>query len=100
MTYIIPKGKYDTIEYNSGKFIRYIYNETKVPYEEELDGTQETLNKLEINIKIENFEKGYIKKPISIPGSYKHLNEENSNFFDLFTYPILGMLDSADISFF
>ncbi len=100
LTYIIPKGKYDTIEYNSGKFIRYIYNETKVPYEEELDGTQETLNKLEINIKIENFEKGYIKKPISIPGSYKHLNEENSNFFDLFTYPILGMLDSADISFF
>ena len=44
--------------------------------------------------------KGYIKKPISIPNTYQSLDDENTSFFDLFLYPILGLIQSADIGFF
>ena len=103
MTYIIPKGKFDTIEYDSdnNEFIINIYNGTSTPKELHEEATQELLNKYKVKINLEKFTSGSIRKPISIPESYKLLeNEENSNFFDLFTYPILGLIDAADVCFF
>ena len=96
LTYIIPKGKFDTIEYDSDKdkFIIKRLNGT-----EEANATEDILIHYKIDIPIDNFKKGYIKKPISIPGSYTPLDESN-NFFSLFEYPILGLVASADISFF
>ena len=102
LTYIIPKGKFDTIEYDfdTEDFILKIYNKTSTPIIEHRNGTQETLDELGINIKLENFQLGYIKKPISIPNSYTRLeDEENNNFFNLFALPLYGMIDSADIGF-
>ena len=102
LTYIIPKGKYDTIEYdsNKGKFIVTFYYTNSTPYPKEFNASQETLAYFNITINLDNFVSGLIKKPISIPNSYTKLTEEeNSNFFDLFTYPLYGMLDSSDIAF-
>ena len=96
LTYIIPKGKFDTIEYNSdkNKFMIVHLDDIK-----EANATKETLEEYHIDIPLDNFIKGYIKKPISIPGTYTPLDEPN-NFFSLFEYPMLGMVESADISFF
>ena len=96
LTYIIPKGKFDTIEYDSekDKFIIKRLNGT-----EQVNATENILTFYKIDIPIDNFKKGYIKKPISIPGTYTPLDESN-NFFSLFEYPILGLVASADISFF
>ena len=58
------------------------------------------MDDLKIKIPIESFEKGYIKKPISIRETYEKIDGEKTNFFYLFFYPILGMIDSADISSF
>ena len=103
LTYIIPKGKFDTIEYDSIKeiFIVNIYNKTSNPIIQEFNSTQEILEKFGINIEINNFKLGYIKKPISIPNTYTYLEEEeNTNFFNLFVFPIYGMIDSSDVGFF
>jgi len=103
LTYIIPKGKFNTIEYDSDKeiFKVNIYNKTSNPKTKEFNATQETLQKFGINIEIDNFKLGYIKKPISIPNTYTQLeDEENLNFFNLFVFPIYGMIDSSDIGFF
>ena len=102
LTYIIPKGKFNTIEYDSSteKFIINKYNKTSQPEPETKNATQEILDKLGVKISLDKFTSGDIKKPISIPGTYKVLeDEENANFFDLFLYPILGLIDSSNIDF-
>lgn len=102
LTYIIPKGKFNTIEYDqdNNEFILNIYNRTRNPEIDTRPATQETLTELGINIPLKSFTDGNIKKGISIPNSYTKLeDEENSNFFDIFTLPIYGMIDSADIAF-
>ena len=98
LTYIIPKGKYDKLEYSesSKMFIRKSSNKP----DEILNATQKVLDDLGINIQIDNFLKGYIKNEISIPNTYQKIEGENSNFFQVFVYPISGLIDSSGICFF
>ena len=102
LTYIIPKGKFNTIEYDSDNkiFLVNAYNKTATPTIIKYNATQETLDSLGVKIELDNFILGYIKKPIAIPNSYTKLeDEENANFFDLFTFPIYGMIDSSNVGF-
>ena len=100
LAYIIPKGLFDTIEYSSEekKFIIRIHdiNNTKI----KVNATQEELDKRGISIKLNSFLDGIIKSPISIPNTYKKIEGEMTNFFNLFLYPIYGLIDSSDICFF
>ena len=98
LTYIIPKGKYDKLEYSESKnkFIRKSPNKP----DEFLNATQQVLDELGINIQIDNFLKGYIKNEISIPNTYQTIEGENSNIFKVFVYPIKGLIDSSGICFF
>ena len=96
LTIIIPKGKYDTLEYADNQFIIHSYNQKdKVE-----PATQEILNKLNIKIDILNFKNGLIQKPISIPNSYKKIEGKKTNIFSLFLFPIQGLIESANISYF
>ena len=102
LTYIIPKGKFDTIEYDadSNRFIISIYNRTATPETKFEEAKQEVLDKYGVKIDLVKFTSGDIKRAISIPGSYKKLeDEENANFFDLFTYPILGLINASNVGF-
>jgi uncharacterized ion transporter superfamily protein YfcC len=102
LTYIIPKGKFDTIEYDSdsNRFIISIYNRTATPETKFEEAKQEILDKYGVKIDLVKFTSGDIKRAISIPGSYKKLeDEENANFFDLFTYPILGLINASNVGF-
>ena len=96
LLYIIPKGKFDTLEYSSHTFTIVSYGKPKLI----INATQEFLDEKGITIPLENFEKGYIKKPISIPNTYKRINGETTHFLKLFLYPILGLTESSDICFF
>ena len=98
LTYIVPKGKYDTIEYDSDKDIFIIKSPNKD--DEERNATKEILIEKGIKIPLDNFIKGHIKKPVSIPNTYKKIEGETTNFFHLFLYPILGLIESSDNSFF
>ena len=96
LTYIIQKGKYDTIEYVDDSFLITSYGED----DRTVEATQEVLDEFKIKIPLDNFIKGYIKKPISIPGTYKKIEGETQNFLNLFLFPIKGLIEAADISFF
>ena len=103
LTYIIPKGKYNCIKYfeEGDKFIIYAYNTTRTPIEITKPATQEVLNEYNITIPLENFKKGYVKEDVAIPNSYKRLPEvKNIPFYNVLKYPILGLIDCADIAFF
>ena len=98
ITYIVQKGQFHKIEYSSERniFIIKTQNGTNI----EREASQEVLEELNIKIPIESFKKGYIKKPISIPNTYQKIEAKNANFLNIFLYPILGLIDSADISSF
>ena len=100
LTYIIPKGLFDTIEYSSeeNKFIIRIHdvNNTII----RVNATNEELDKRNISVPLESFLNGIITRPISIPNTYKKIEGETTNFFGLFSYPIKGLIESADICFF
>lgn len=96
LTYIIPKGKFDTIEYSDGKFIVKSYNKTDKIH----NATEEVLDEYGIKIPLANFIDGYIKGAISIPNTYQEIQGENKNFFSVFVYPIKGLIDSCGIAFF
>ena len=98
LTYIIPTGKYDKLEYSQSrnKFIRKSPNKP----DEILNATQQVLDELGIKIQIDNFLKGYIKNEISIPNTYQKIEGENSNIFKVFVYPISGLIESSGICFF
>ena len=101
LLYIIPQGKYDKLEYDSKndqfKITHYNYtNET----EEIIPASEDYLKNVSIKVPIENFRNGYIQDPMAIPKTYKRIKGKTVNFLNLFYYPILGLVDSANISFF
>jgi uncharacterized ion transporter superfamily protein YfcC len=98
LTYIVQKGQFEKIEYSSERNIFIIRKQNGTTTERE--AKQEVLDGLNIQIPIESFKKGYIKKPISIPGTYQAIEGESSNLFMLFVYPIKGLIDSCDIAAF
>ena len=100
LTYIIPKGLFDTIEYSSADKIFIIRKHDTNNTIIRINATQEELDKRGISVPLDSFLDGIISKPITIPGTYKRIEGETTNFFDLFSYPIKGLLDSADLSFF
>ena len=103
LTYIIPKGKYNLLEYDGQRkiFIEYVYNKNGTRSEILLPATQETLDELNITIKLDNFLNGYVRDDVAIPNSYVFFEGVGQiNFLKLFTYPIYGLIDCADIAFF
>ena len=80
LTYIIPKGNFAKIEYSTKKsmfIIKYPLDGIEI-YE---NATQDTLDKYNIKIPLENFINNYIKKPISIPNTYQKVCNKTTSFF-------------------
>ena len=103
LTYVIPKGKYNCIKYqeNINRFNYITYNQKGERNETDVDATQENLDKWKIKIKLEDFKNGYVKDDVAIPGTYQELKEvEQLNVLKVLIYPILGLIDCADIAFF
>ena len=98
LVYIIPKGKYDKLVYSDSeeKFIITKTNGT----EERVIPTQEWLDDHKIKVPLDNFKKGLIKDPMSIPNTYERIEGETVNFLNVFYFPILGLVESAGLSFF
>lgn len=96
LTWIIPSGKYDSLTYDksSNSFIITSTNST-----ETLSASQESLNKLNINIPLEKFTEGDIWKPIGIPNTYKIVESQPQGILEFLKSPIKGIIEAADIIF-
>lgn len=98
LTHIVPAGKYSRISYNQEKKFFIVHNQSDEDVE--LEASQETLNKLGINIDIDKFKNGAIKKPMAIPNTYVKLENKAQNLKELIAAPITGIVDSIDIIIF
>ena len=96
LTFIIPKGKFATIEYSGKNFTIKFPNDTEIS----VIASDEILKNYSISIPFSSFEKGYITKPVSIPNTYQRLKGETINIFNIVIYPVTGIFEAAEISFF
>lgn len=97
LTWFLPAGNYDTLSYDSEENTFVI---SSIEGKEEVAASQEALNELGVMISLEKFEQGKIIKPISIPGTYKKVEEKPQDFFDIVFAPIKGMYETVDIIIF
>jgi uncharacterized ion transporter superfamily protein YfcC len=68
--------------------------------EQQLSFTQKTLDSLGILIPLKKFANNDIRKPISIPGTYKVQTRNRQGSIDILNAPIKGIYDSIDIILF
>lgn len=96
LTWLIPAGKYDTLTYDKTQesFIIAGSSDSKT-----LEGSQQTLDQLNINIPIEKFTSGDIWKPISIPNTYRQVDAKPQGIAAFVQSPIKGVIEAADIIF-
>lgn len=66
----------------------------------QLPANQHTLDSLGIKIRIEKFEKGDIRKPVSVPGSYVKEPKNGQGIVAILQAPVKGIVDSVDIILF
>ena len=92
-TWLMPAGSYDKLEYNKEKtFILHKPNNTFA-----LPATQQTLDSLHIKLSISKFENEDIRKPISVPGTYKKQGANRQSVLDILKAPLRGIYETIDI---
>lgn len=98
LTYVVPSGKFSRLTYDdvAREFVVTDQNdEVKT-----LPATQEVLNKFNIQLDVEKFEDGTIKKPIAIPGTYVQIEQHPQGLIEVIQAPVTGVMDSVDIMIF
>ena len=94
LTWIIPAGKFDTLQYEKGT---NTFSYTHLEEVKSMPANQETLESLGVKIPLEKFTNGDIAKPISVPETYTQLDSKPQGFLDFFKSPIKGIIQSSDI---
>ncbi|AYU56331.1 YfcC family protein [Staphylococcus debuckii] len=97
-TWVVPAGAYSKLSYEPAKQeLKIVDPPNKVKM---VPGTQEQLDKIGVKINIEQFKSGAINKPISIPDTYEHLDQNPAGFSKITTSMVHGTIESVDIMVF
>ncbi|HEY5967299.1 MAG TPA: hypothetical protein VIU35_04935, partial [Chitinophagaceae bacterium] len=94
-TWLLPAGQYAKLEANDKSFVITTESTTTT-----LPLTQKTLDSLDIQIQLQKFTEGDIRKPVSVPGTFKALEKNPQGFISILQAPVKGVYDSIDIIFF
>ena len=94
-TWLIPAGQYNRLSYAESRFTYSSANGDTT-----LALSQQTLDSLKIRIKLEKFQAGGIRKPVSIPGTYHRLPRNGQGVLEVMQAPIKGIVDSIEIILF
>lgn len=94
-TWLLPAGQYNKLSV-SGKAFTMVTDTNEIA----LPLTQKTLDSLGIQIKVEKFIAGDIRKPVSVPGSFTKQKRNPQGFIAILQAPIKGIIDSIDIILF
>ena len=98
LTYVIPAGEYSKLTYDGDADVFVITSPDGEV--EEMEATQESLDKLGINAKLENFTGGNISKPMAVSGTYVPQDQNGQGIFDFLLSIPNGVYDCVDIIFF
>lgn len=95
-TWLIPAGQYSKLSYNADSG----FTITAPEGEHTIAATQKALDSLGIRINIEKFTSGNIRKPVSVPGSFKQQPRNGQGLLAILQAPVKGIIDSIDIILF
>lgn len=95
-TWIIPAGQYNKLKFDGDKsfVLSTPAGDTVLPAE------QNILDSLGIRIALAKFTEGEIRKPVSVPGTYRTLESNPQGFIETLQAPVKGIVDSIDIILF
>jgi uncharacterized ion transporter superfamily protein YfcC len=94
-TWLLPAGQYNKLSV-TGKTFTLVTDTSEIT----LPLTQKTLDSLGIQIKVQKFIDGDIRKPVSVPGSFTKQKRNQQGFIAILQAPIKGIMDSVDIILF
>jgi len=94
-TWTLPAGQYSKLAMSGRAFIM-----TTDTAEISLPLTQRTLDSLNVRIALQKFIDGDIRKPVSVPGTFKHQKRSPQGFIKVLEAPIKGVYDSIEVIFF
>lgn len=97
-TYIVPSGSYAKLQYSPETSKLVV---TKPNGEvENLAATQDQLDKIGVNIKIQEFTSGSISQAISVPNTYERLKQNPAHPSAITTSMVNGTIEAVDIMVF
>ncbi|MCI0433141.1 MAG: YfcC family protein [Gemmatimonadetes bacterium] len=96
-TWVFPAGAYDRLRYDdgAGEFVL----ET-ADGERPVAATQATLDSLGIRIPLEKFRSGDLRRPVSVPGTYRRVEASGQGLIAIIQAPIRGVYDAIDVVLF
>lgn len=97
LTFLLPSGSYDRLSYDSAT------NEFIISGGEQLvkvPATQEELTSRQIYIELDKFKEGKIKKPVSVPNTYRQGEAKPQGLQEILYAPLKGIYDTIDIILF
>ena len=97
LTYVLPSGKYDTLLYDKQRDL-FIIQSIDTTYT--VEATQESLERRGIGISLSKFKEQKIKKPISIPNTYKSQEAPGQGILEVIYAPIKGIYDTIEVILF
>ncbi|GIZ15776.1 YfcC family protein [Capnocytophaga catalasegens] len=97
LTYLLPSGAYDTLTYDSTQDVFVLKSKETT---QTLPATQQVLDEKSIAIDISKFKEGKIKKPVSIPNTYKESESQPQGIKEILFAPIKGIYETIDIILF
>lgn len=96
LAWIVPAGSYSKLAYVNDHLQVTQSTGEKISY----PATQATLDKLHIQIDVDQFKSGAINKPISVSGTYKRLEQHPASVSDIFFSMVDDTIESVDIMIF
>lgn len=95
LTWVIPAGSYSKLSYNASDNTLDITS--PIGSVTTVSATQNELKNLNVNIDIEQFTSGTIRKPIAIPDTYLQLENVPKGLGDIAVSMVEGTIEGADI---
>ncbi|HEX5025112.1 MAG TPA: hypothetical protein VFV68_07555 [Agriterribacter sp.] len=95
-TWLIPAGRYNTLAFAEGN--GFVLN--TADGDQLLPLTQHTLDSLQVRISLDKFVSGAIRKPVSVPGTYQHVESNGQGLIAVLQAPLKGIYETIDIVLF
>src|SRR4029450_2654399 len=97
LTWMLPAGRHDLLRYDQAN---KTFVAQRATGEERLPAEQATLDRLGIQIQFEHFQKGNIRKAVSIPGTYHTVAANPQDVIAILKAPVLGTYEAIDVILF
>ena len=95
-TWLLPAGSFDTLTYDSATEMFQVEGSKS----RALPAMQTVLDSLGLNMELDKFKEGKIRRPISVPNTYQEVEATPQGLRDIIFAPIKGIYESIDIILF